>query len=195
MMPRRPKEVSPLMKQSTTREMTRLFLLISATLLTGAVLQAQSILNTIRTPDKAVPTVNQTLEGTWMMEIHVPGVPAAQPPVQNLVTFHPDGTVVASAADGAQGTAHGAWVRVGDRKFLQTMFVFNFDASRAFTTILKVRINVQVSLDGQTLKGTTEVAVTTPAGMVLATVTGGTYSAVRLSPEIPGDFYDFQKVP
>jgi len=174
--------------------MTRSFLLISAALSTGAVLQAQSILDTIRTPDKSVTTINQSLEGTWMMEIRVPGATATQPPVQNLVTFHPDGTVVGSAADGAQGTAHGVWVRVGDRKFLQTMFVFNFDTSRALTTILKVRINVQVSLDGQTLKGTTEVAVMTPVGGVLATIPGGTYSAVRLSPELPGDFYDFQKV-
>jgi hypothetical protein len=194
MMPRRPKEVSSRMTQSTTREMTRSFPLISAALFTGIALQAQSILDTIRTPEKAVATVNQTLEGTWMMEIHVPGAPANQPPVQNLVTFHPDGTVVASAADGGQGTAHGVWVRVGDRKFLQTMFVFNFDATRAFTTILKVRVNAQVSLDGQTLKGTTEVAVMAPAGAVLTTIPGGTYSAVRLSPEIPGDFYDFQKV-
>jgi hypothetical protein len=174
--------------------MTRSILLILGAVLTGTVLQAQSILDTIRTPEKAVPTVNQSLEGTWIMEIRVPGASASQPPVQNLVTFHPDGTVVASSADGAQGTAHGVWVRVGDRKFLQTMFVFNFDASRAFTSIVKVRINVQVSMDGQTLKGTTEVAVMTPAGRVLNTVPGGTYSAVRLSPEIPGDFYDFQKV-
>jgi hypothetical protein len=173
--------------------MTRSILLISA-VLSGTLLQAQSILDTIRTPAKAVATVNQSLEGTWFMDIQVPGAPATQAPVQNLVTFHPDGTVVASAADGGQGTAHGVWVRVGDRKFLQTMFVFNYDASRAFTTILKVRINVQVSLDGQTLKGTMEVAVITPAGIVLTTIPGGTYSAVRLSPEIPGDFYDFQKV-
>jgi hypothetical protein len=31
-------------------------------------------------------------------------------------------------------------------------------------------------------------------GKVLATVPGGTGIAVRLSPEIPADFYDFQKV-
>jgi hypothetical protein len=29
---------------------------------------------------------------------------------------------------------------------------------------------------------------------MLTTIPGGTYSAVRLSPEMPGDFYDFQKV-
>jgi hypothetical protein len=34
--------------------------------------QAQSILNTIQTPDKAVPTVNQVLEGTWLQELRRP---------------------------------------------------------------------------------------------------------------------------
>lgn len=74
------------------------------------------------------------------------------------------------------------------------MVAFNFDASRVLTTIVKVRINVQLSLDGQTFKGTTEVVVISPTGRVLTTIPGGTYSGVRLSPEIPGDFYDFQKV-
>ncbi|HMC63180.1 MAG TPA: hypothetical protein VKJ01_28555, partial [Candidatus Solibacter sp.] len=77
---------------------------------------------------------------------------------------------------------------------LQTMFVFNFDASRVLMTIFKVRINAQVSSDGQTVKGTTELAIMDPTGKVLNTIPGGTYTGVRLSPEIPGDFYDFQKV-
>jgi hypothetical protein len=74
------------------------------------------------------------------------------------------------------------------------MFVFNFDASRALTTIFKVRINGQVSPDGLTVKGTTELVIMDPTGKVLNTVPGGTYTGVRLSPEIPADFYDFQKV-
>ena len=32
------------------------------------------------------------------------------------------------------------------------------------------------------------------AGKVLNTIPGGTYTGVRLSSEIPGDFYEFQKV-
>ena len=34
--------------------------------------QAQSILDTIRTPDKEVPTVNEVLEGTWLQELRRP---------------------------------------------------------------------------------------------------------------------------
>ena len=109
--------------------MKRSILLISAALFAGATLPAQSILDSIRTPDKAVPTVNQTLAGTWLLELRRPGAPANQSPTLNLITFQPDGTAVASNADGTQATNHGVWVRVGDRKFLQTMFLFNFDAS------------------------------------------------------------------
>jgi hypothetical protein len=174
--------------------MTRSILLSLAAVFTGATLPAQSILDSIRTPDKAVATVNQTLAGTWLMELHRPGAPATQLPTLNLITFQPDGTAVASTADGTQATNHGVWVRVGDRKFLQTMYVFGFDVSRALTTVSKVRINAQVSADGQTVKGTTEVVIMDPTGRVLNTISGGTYSGVRLSPEIPGDFYDFQKV-
>ena len=158
--------------------------------------QAQSILDTIRTPDKAVPTVNEVLEGTWLQELRRPGQPATVPPVLNLGTYHADGTVVASAADGTQSTAHGVWVRVGgDRKFLQTMYTFNFDTNRVLTTVFKVRINVELSSDGQTATGTTELVIMDGTGKVSATVPGGTFSAVRLGTEIPGDFYDFQKLP
>jgi hypothetical protein len=69
--------------------------------------QAQSILDTIRTPDKAIPTVNEVLEGTWLQELRRPGQPGTVPPVLNLGTYHADGTVVASAADGKPSTAHG----------------------------------------------------------------------------------------
>jgi hypothetical protein len=154
-----------------------------------------SILDTIRTPDKAIPTVNEVLEGTWLQELRRPGQPTTMPPVLNLGTYHADGTVAASAADGTQSTAHGVWIRVGDRKFLQTMYTFNFDTNRVLTTVLKVRINVQLSSDGQTATGTTELVIMDGTGKVNATVPGGTFSAVRLGTEIPGDFYDFQKLP
>jgi len=156
--------------------------------------QAQGLLGMIRTPEKAVATVNQSLEGTWLSELRPAGLPATQPSIPNLVTFSPDGTVVASSSDGTQSSAHGVWVRVGDRKFLMTVFLFNFSETRVLTTITKARINLQVSLDGQTVKGTNEVVVMDRSGKVMARIPGGTTSSIRLSPEIPDDFYDFQKV-
>jgi len=174
--------------------MIRSTLLISAALLSSGALAAQGILDTIKAPEKAVPTVNQTLAGTWLMELRRPGSLPNQPPTLNLITFQPDGTAVATTADGTQASNHGVWVRVGDRRFLQTMYLFNFDANRALTTIIKIRINALVSADGQTVKGTTEGVIMDPTGRVLNTIPGGTYNGVRLSPEIPGDFYDFQRV-
>ena len=168
------------------------FTALAALMANMPLLHGQSLLDSIRTPEKAVATVNQTLEGTWLFELRRPGQPT---PLLHLETYHPDGTVIGVNADGSQSTGHGVWVRVGDRKFLQTGFVFSFNESRALTTISKVRINVQVSLDGQSLKGTQEVVIIDSTGKVTATIPGGSFSGVRLSPEIPGDFYDFQKLP
>jgi len=176
--------------------MQRFTFLISAAITLSAVqLQAQGLSQTIQTLDKVVPVVNQTLSGTWLLELRRGGQPAGQLPVLNLITFQPDGTAIASPADGSQATNHGVWVRVGDRKFLQTMFVFAFNEGRVLTTITKVRINVQLSPDGQTISGTTEVVVMNREGNVMATIPGGTYTGVRLSPEMPGDFSDFQNMP
>jgi hypothetical protein len=176
--------------------MQRSTFLIFAALVTGAAhVRAQGLLESIITPEKAVATVNQTLEGTWLLEVRRPGAPVTLPPDLGPITFQPDGTSVASPADGTQSTNHGVWVRVGGRKYLLTMFVFNSTrAGSSLPSLIKVRINVQVSPDGQTVKGTTELVILDKDGKMMATIPGGTYSGVRLSPEIPGDFYDFQKV-
>lgn len=175
--------------------MKRSGLIVFAALVSStAHVQAQGLLQSIITPDKAVAVVNQTAEGVWLQEIRPPELPPAAPPVLNLATVYPNGTFVASGSDGTQSAHHGVWVRVGDRKFLMTAFLFKYDANRVLTNIVKVRINLQVSLDGQTSKSTSEVVVMDRNGKVLATIPGGTGTAVRLSPEIPADFNDFQKV-
>ncbi len=175
--------------------MKRSTLLVFAALVWSAAhAQAQGLLQSIIAPGKAVGVVNQTLEGTWLSEVRPAGSPADAPPILNFSTYHPDGTVVLSASNGNQGEGHGVWVRVGERKFLLTLFFFIYDANRVVTTVLKSRVNLQLSLDGQTNKSTNEVVVMDPTGKILTTIPGGTGTAVRLSPEIPADFYDFQKV-
>jgi len=160
---------------------------------TAVHVQAQGLLQSITTPDKAVGVVNQTLEGTWLSEVRPAGLPAGAPPILNFATYQPNGTVVLAASDGNQSEGHGVWVRVGDRKFLATLFFFVYDANRVLTTIVKSRVNYQLSLDGQTNKTTNEVVIMDRTGKVMATIPGGTGTAVRLSPEIPADFYEFQK--
>ena len=99
-----------------------------------------------------------------------------------------------SASNGNQAEGHGVWVRVGDRKFLATLFFFIYDANRVVINVIKSRVNLQLSLDGKTNKSTNEVVIMDPTGKILATIAGGTGTAVRLSPEVPADFDDFQKV-
>jgi hypothetical protein len=170
------------------------FVLLSVLIAGATNMQAQGLGEVIRTPEKAVPVVNQSLAGTWLYELRRGGQPATQPPVLLLIQFHPDGTIAAAAADGTQSSHHGNWLRVGDRKFIITTFVFSFNESRTFTSIIKVRGNVQLGTDGQTVKGTQEIVLLDREGKVMATIPGGTFTGVRLTPEIPGDFYDFQNV-
>lgn len=174
--------------------MQRSTFLIFAALLTGAAhVQAQGLLDAITTPDKAIPVVNQTLEGAWLSELRRPGPTGLQPPIPALITFFSDGTSLASPSDGTQTATHGLWIRVGDRKFLGTAFFFSFDQNRAFAGITKLRINFQLSADGKTMSGTTEAVVLDKEGKVINTFPGAILSMVRLRPEIPADFYDFQK--
>ncbi len=164
--------------------------------LAGALAQAPApgIQAAINVPEKAVPSVNQTLEGTWLLELRRPGAPPTLLPTLNVITFLPNGTAIASTGDGTQATNHGLWIRVGDRRFMGTMYTMVFNEARVFTSMTKVRINTLLSADGKTVKGTTEVAVLDRDGKVMATIPGGTYTGVRLSAEIPADFYAFQAV-
>jgi hypothetical protein len=132
----------------------------------------------------------QELSGTWLLAVQRGGQPAP-PPVLLFITFDEGGMVTASTGVATQSSHHGVWTRVGNRKFLVTTFLFQFDASGVLTNIVKVRINAVLSRDGQTLNGTQEVVVMAPDGLVLATIPGGTYSGVRLQPEKPDDFDDF----
>ncbi|HJZ96335.1 MAG TPA: hypothetical protein VKE70_07495 [Candidatus Solibacter sp.] len=175
--------------------MKRIVLLILTGLAIGQLeTRAQGMGDILRAPDKAVPVVNQTLDGTWLYELRRGGQPATQPPVLLLIQFNPDGSIAASAGDGTQSSHFGMWLRVGDRKFLVTTFLFGFNESRTLATITKIRANVLLSADGSTVKGTQEVVVLDPTGKVIATIPGGTFTGSRLTPEIPGDFYDFQQI-
>jgi hypothetical protein len=175
--------------------MQRSTLLLFAALITGTGhVQAQGLPQTIIAPDKAVPAVNQTLSGTWLSELQRPGPAGTLPVIPAIVSFSPDGGWISSPADGTQTATQGMWIRVGDRKFLGSGFFFVFNESRVLTTITKLRINYQISEDGKTLKGTTEAVIFSPDGLVLSTLAGASFTMVRLSPEIPGDFYDFQKL-
>ena len=174
--------------------MNRSALLVFAALIgSTATVQAQGLLQSIVTPEKAVDALNQTMEGTWLSEARPAGTPADALPLYNFSTYHPGGNVTLAASNGNQAEGHGVWVRVGDRKFLATLFFFIYDANRVVINVIKSRVNLQLSLDGKTSKSTNEVVIMDPTGKILATIAGGTGTAVRLSLETPADFEDFQK--
>jgi hypothetical protein len=168
-------------------------LVLGALASSTAYMQGQSLSESITTAEKAVPVVNQALSGVWLSELRRPGPAGLQPPIPTFITFFSDGTSLASPSDGTQTATHGLWIRVGDRKFLGTGYFFSFNEARALTTITKIRMNYQLSADGKALTGTTEAVIMDRDGKVLNSFPGATFSMVRLSPEIPGDFYDFQK--
>jgi hypothetical protein len=170
-------------------------LVLGALFMSCAYLPAQTLSETILSAEKAVPVINQSLAGLWLSELRRPGPTGLQPPIPTFITFSPDGTSLGSPADGTQTATHAIWIRVGDRKFLGTGFFFNFDANRALTTITKLRMNFLLSPDGLKLSGTTEATIMDRDGKVINTFPGATFSMVRLSPEIPADFYEFQKLP
>jgi hypothetical protein len=162
---------------------------------TALIARAQTLQDTIIAPDRAVPAVNQVLSGTWLSELRRPGPTGLQPAIPTIVTFFSDGTSLSSPSDGNQTATHAIWLRVGDRKFLGTGWFFGFDVNRALTTMTKIRINYEIAPDGKTLTGTTEAVILDPTGKVVSTFPGATFTMVRLSFEVPGDFYDFQKLP
>ena len=173
--------------------MKQLTVILSAALAAASAMAQQGAIgHAFLTPDRALAAVNQSPEGTWLLELRRGG---GQPPVLAFMTYNRDGTVVGSAAVATQSSHHGVWVRVGDRRFLQTMMLFGFNEAGALASITKVRINVRLSQDGTTLSGTQEVVVMDPEGRVIATIPGGTHTGVRLNPEKPADFDDFGQQP
>ncbi|MFN0165717.1 MAG: hypothetical protein ACKV22_04735 [Bryobacteraceae bacterium] len=175
----------------------RLYTLLAfAALVTASLpVEAQSLQETVITPEKAVPAVNQVLSGIWLSETRIAVPTGLQPPMPVFTTFFSDGTYLASTSNGTQTAVHGLWIRVGDRKFLGTAYYFSFNESRVLTVITKLRANFQLSSDGKTLTGTMEAVVLNRDGGVLGTFPGTTFSMIRLSQEIPGDFSEFQKLP
>ena len=168
------------------------FLIAVAFIGGAAYAQDPGILSRIGVQEKAIVPRNSTLTGTWLLELRRPGQTVV---TLGLVTFLAEGTCIGPTADGTTSPSQGVWIRVTDGKFLQTMYIFNYDERRVLTTISKVRITVRVSDDGLTSQGTTEAVVMDKDGRELMTIPGGSYRGVRLNAEKPADFDAFVLAP
>ena len=158
----------------------------------AAFCQEPGLLGGIVTSDRAISPIGQTLTGAWAAlgrRAAPPGspIPAAAP---IFFVFHSDGTLTGTGS-GADSSFSGVWLRVADRKFLITYFVFNYNEARAVVSIAKIRMTTQIDTEGRALQGNQEVLAVDTDGKVLFTALGGTHSMVRLATEKPADFDAF----
>ena len=94
----------------------------------------------------------QHLEGTWLVFF------AGSHRIGALHTFTPDGGVVVSPPGLRFSTAHGEWVRTGDRLFATTFYQFRQNEQGQVIGYRKIRETVYLNetLDGYQALGCTE---------------------------------------
>jgi hypothetical protein len=102
-----------------------------------------------RAGDSAAPK----LVGSWMLTVdRGPSLP----PLKSLQSYSGGGTVVEIANGGAtvRSPSHGAWKRIGNRRYGSTAVFFRYDpVSGAFIGTLKLRHELELAPDGQSFSG------------------------------------------
>ena len=106
------------------------------------------------------------LVGSWMVAVERPGLPS----LKSLQTYTRGRGVVetANGGAGARSASHGAWQRIGPRKYGVTMVFFRYDpASGAYLGTVKLRRQIEVARDGQSFTGVSVGELRDPAGNLL----------------------------
>lgn len=129
---------------------------------------------------ETLPTVGQSLEGTWIAQVALPGgefVPFG------LGTFTADGSYLGTTSDPSQSTHHGVWFRTGNRKFaLSTMF-FRRNESGIVNGIVRTRIAITLAEDLKSYEATVERVNMDAAGRQLEVIYGIRGRSVRMTVE------------
>jgi hypothetical protein len=87
-----------------------------------------------------------SLLGSWSVTITGgPGTPELPDWYGSQITFSPGGGAVATITDPNIQTGHGAWERLGKRKFVVTILLFQFDLSGDFLGTLKANATLKVN--------------------------------------------------
>jgi hypothetical protein len=129
-----------------------------------------------------IGTTGQSLQGTWIVQM--------TDPAGNVGLFE----VGVNSADGSYSsanvnsthTAHkGVWLRIGDRKFVQTIMFFTHDDKGVFNNIVKARIYITLAADLQSYDSVAERVVMDTSGNVLSVTPGIAGHAVRMNVEMP----------
>lgn len=128
------------------------------------------------------------LTGSWRIVATIPaGVPVCPGPVAcvypALATATSDGTVLQTAPISGTLTGHGAWKRVGVRKFTLNAIYFRVDsATGTFQGTSETTIDVTVDRGGRTAQGTFAAVVFDPTGIEITSYSG-TVTAQRIEVE------------
>jgi hypothetical protein len=121
----------------------------------------------------------QEMTGTWLVDVH----PATGQPFLFIITFHSDGTCVATAGNNFTSAAYGAWARVGDRQFSGIITFFLFDANRNVNGRVKGRFNVALGDSLETFTVSNEQVIMDLDGNVLQVVPGFVATGKRVAIE------------
>jgi hypothetical protein len=117
--------------------------------------------------DGARAATARDVVGSWMVTVNRgPSVP----PLQSLQTFTRGNGVVEISNGGAtvRSPAHGAWERIGARKYATTTVFFRYDPSNgAYIGTLKLRRTLELSPHGQNFTAVSVAELRNPAGQVL----------------------------
>jgi hypothetical protein len=92
------------------------------------------------------------LVGSWMVSVDRPGLP----PLKSLQSYTGGHNVIEIANGGAtvRSPSHGAWEKIGGRKYGSTVIFFRYDpVSGAYLGTLKIRHELEVAEDGQSFTG------------------------------------------
>lgn len=105
------------------------------------------------------------LVGAWRVTVDRPGLP----PLEEVESYTSSRNVITDANSGAaRSAAHGAWQRLGGRKYRTTIVFFRYDpASGAYLGTVKIRNEIDVSRDGQSFTGVAFGELRDPAGNLL----------------------------
>ena len=105
--------------------------------------------------------------GSWMVTL---SRGPSLPPIQSLQTFTRGNGVVEISNGGAtvRCPAHGAWERIGARKYATTIVFFRYDPSNgAYIGTLKLRRTLELTPNGQNFTAVSVAELRDPAGQVL----------------------------
>jgi hypothetical protein len=132
----------------------------------------------------------EALVGSWLETVTFPPE-TGRPPLKSLVTFHGDGTMVASDQGGvtidppfAATSGHGGWRHLRNRRFAYTQLTLFSDLSGNLTGYLKVRGIYTVSNSGNEYTGTSFAEVFDTNDVLLFSV-WVTNAAQRIQVELP----------